>query len=136
MKKLHITILILLLAIIIPCITLGANSTTVSGRFITVTGLDADWYLDNDLPYLSGVGLRIKTIKFWPSAANDIIVLRNSTSGSASSSFACFMKSIDGEPRKDTFQGDVWYPFIDISYCTLSSASGATVVFEVDWDDK
>lgn len=135
-KRFKIFACVIMAVLLLPVLCFADNTPTVSGQFITVTGLDADWYLSNDMPERQTTGLKIVAIKFYPSAVNDILVIRNSATGSANSSFACFLKSTDGEPRKDTFDGKPWYPMIDISYCTLSSASGATVIFELDWDNK
>ena len=128
--------IILLAIVLVPYLCFAANTTTEAGRFISITGLDADWYLSLDMPHRQTSGLKVLSVKFFPSAVNDILVIRNSASGTTTAAFACVLKSVDGEPRKDTFQGKPWFPMIDVSYCTFSSASGATVIFEVDWDNK
>jgi len=110
---------------------LAANTTTQSGRFITITGLDADWYLDNDLATMADDGLRIVSIKFVPSAVNDILYIRDSKDGTATTGTSCYLKSIDGEPRKDTFSGDPMWPFIDILDCTITTPANAIVIFEL-----
>ena len=129
-------IIALLVILFVPYICFAANTTKEDGLFISITGLDADWYLALDMPDRQTSGLKVVSVKFFPSAVNDILIIRNSASGTTTAAFACVLKSTDGEPRKDSFQGKPWYPMIDISYCTLSSASGATVIFEIDWENK
>ena len=55
-----------------------ANTTTVNGRFKQITGLDADWKWNSDLPteFQLGGGIMIKAIQFHPSAQNDRMIIR------------------------------------------------------------
>ena len=129
--------LIVLLAILfVPYVCFAANTTTEAGQFISITGLDADWYLELDMPERQTSGLKVVAIKFYPSGTTDIVMIRNSASSTTTAAIACFLESTDGEPRKDTFQGKAWYPMIDISACQFAVASSAIVVFEVVWENK
>ena len=128
--------LLVILFFFTPILCFAANTTTESGQFISITGLDADWYLELDMPERQTSGLKVVSIKLFPSGTTDILIIRNSASGATTAAFACFLESTDGEPRKDTFQGKPWYPMIDISFCQFAAASGATVIFEVVWENK
>jgi len=57
---------------------MAVNTTKVSESSIMITGFTADdWYLANDLPGWDA-GLILESIVYKPSAANDVLIIRNS----------------------------------------------------------
>jgi hypothetical protein len=55
-----------------------ANTTTTTGKVVTVTGLDADWIWSTDLP-AQLQDKPLASVQFNPHATGDIFVLRNSS---------------------------------------------------------
>jgi len=120
-----------------------ANTTKITHNSLQVSGLDADWTIPGDLPGFSTSGIRVKSIKFHPGAADDEIVIK---AGKGSQKTAAEViattatapeimrsKSVsDADQRVEYFnQGDNIWPFIDISDCTLSTAGAATIEFQL-----
>lgn len=104
-----------------------ANVTTIAGNAITVSGLDADWIWSADTPFTPGI--KLHSISFTPSAANDILIVND--------------ESISGpelfREKADTVETTVQYyhgkwvkPCIDISDCTLGTAANARVTFIIE----
>lgn len=54
-----------------------SNTTTIRNNTLTITGLDASWSLENDLP--TEEYLMIKAIMFVPSASGDTIAVYDTT---------------------------------------------------------
>ena len=105
-----------------------ANTTKISGRQIMITGLDADWSIDNDLTGYDA-GFKIISIVFVPSAANDVMVIKNSKAGTAADADMFRVKVTgDTDQRIEYYYGNVHFPFIDISDCTLGTAANAKVL--------
>ncbi len=105
-----------------------SNTTKVSGRQIMITGLDADWNIDTDMPGYDA-GLKIISIVFVPSATGDIMVIRNSKAGTATDAEMFRVKVTgDTDQRIEYYYGNVLFPFIDISECTLGTAANARVL--------
>ena len=110
-----------------------ANTTTVKGKFVTITGLDDKW------EYTDLVGsdetIRIRSIRFNPSADADIlIVYENSTGGAtifkaeADSTLAALVQYYPGKDGN----GVPMQPVIDCTgSCTITSASAAAITFEI-----
>lgn len=107
-----------------------ANTTTVSGHTITITGLDADWYLSNDLADWATTGLMLVSIIFHPSAQDDIMIIRDVTLttgaimfyGEAANAYETNVRYYPGNRR--------FYPTIDISQCTFTTAAEAYVLMD------
>jgi len=110
-----------------------SNTTTVYGNVIQITGLDADWYIDNDLSGFDA-GLIIDSIIFKPSAANDVMVIRNSKDGVDTDPEIVNWK-VGGDTEEQVWYnkalGARYFPFIDISACTLGTAANARVIIQV-----
>ena len=108
-----------------------ANTTTMSESFIQVTGLDADWVASTDTPYSQ---VKLKSIMFEPSAAGDIMVIKE---GSATGPRLFYASCASGNDQKIRYyagidgQGQWCNPFIDISDCTVSTAANASVSIEI-----
>lgn len=110
-----------------------SNTTTIKGNVIVVTGLDADWdgmAECTDLLYYQNLGgMKVASIRFDPSAQNDLMVLKE---GSAAGPVIFKRKAAsayDNEPIY--YAGRRMRPYIDISECTLSVAASAGVVIEL-----
>ena len=106
-----------------------ANTTVVTANSIEITGLDADWYLDQDAPQFKYAGLSIETIQFRPSAANDVMVIRDSKNGLATtgSIFNVICGGATDEKLQD-YDGIWAHPHIDIGDCTLDTAANCLVL--------
>lgn len=106
-----------------------ANVTAVTRNSIEITGLDADWYIDNDLSQFSRSGLYLESIQFRPSAASDIMVIRNSKDGSATAG-SIFNVICDAATDEKTqyYYGINAFPMIDISACTITTPANALVL--------
>ena len=120
-----------------------ANTTKITHKSLQIKGLDADWSVPGDLPGLVKSGLRVKSIKFSPSAANDILVIKAGkatqlTTAAAIATTATAPEIMHVKVSADTDQriqyfwsGQDMWPFIDISDCTLGTAANARVEFEL-----
>ncbi len=124
-----------------------SNTTKLTGNFLQIKGLDADWSLPGDLDaFFDETGLRVKSIKFIPSATNDVMVIKEADPGYATTAAIIaaqsttapelfYAKAVDVyDQRIEYFGGDkgkVIRPFIDISDCTLGTAANARVEFEL-----
>jgi len=111
-----------------------ANTTTTTGQFVTITGLDANWSLAGDMPGFATDGLRVKSIQFNPSGANDVALVRNKTSAGAK----LFDVSCDGANNQKVQYydgpggiGQQMWPSITIAQWTLSSAAAASLTIEL-----
>lgn len=94
------------------------NNTIPNDRLgVEISAMDEDYNYGSDL--------RVQSIKFYPGAADDeLVVFDKSTSGVE----MCRLVSSDGEPRIEYFHGNIWHPYIDYSACTLSSNHKVVIV--------
>lgn len=97
-----------------------------SGINITFTGAGGDWDSKTSFPG----GLKVKSIKFFPSAANDILVVRD---GSVTGPIMAKMKDTTGGGSADVGFGDgVWmYPYIKYADCTFNTGTSVIVMFNL-----
>jgi hypothetical protein len=105
-----------------------ANTTTLTGSTVTIT-LDGstNWVWSSELPFPDGV--RLKWILFHPSAANDVLVIREaSTSGAEIFRVKC---SADTDDRVLYYKGAFLRPVIKAADCTLGTAANARVTMEL-----
>ena len=128
-----------------------ANTTKLTNRSITITGLDADWTIPNDLADHIKTGLRVKSIGFDPGAANDRLVIKagkgsqltatdvlatNTTAGgSATTAATIFDVTVTAvtDQRIKYFDGsEQMWPFIDISDCTLATSGAGTSAVNIE----
>ena len=122
-----------------------ANTTKITGNFLQIKGLDADWSLPGDLDkYFDESGIRVKSITFNPSGA-DTMIIKECDPGyvttaaliaaQAATAPRIFDVSCDDadDQRVKYFgeKGRVMRPFIDISDCTFIAAANAYVEFEL-----
>ena len=107
-----------------------ANTTAINGRFIQITGLDADWLYSSDLPVALQSGLSVKSIQFNPSAASDVMVINEG--GINGASIFHVKCTGDTDQRIKYFNPPTrMQPVIDISDCTLGTAANAKVIIEI-----
>lgn len=115
----------------------AANTTTMSGLFIKITGLDADWTLANSgvTALASKSSIFVRSIQFNPSAANDIMIIHNDGLDTTD----VFHVKVDGDTdsriRYYGERGTLMSPVIDISDCTLGVAANASVLIELGVDN-
>ena len=107
-----------------------ANTTKLNGHFITITGLDADWSLSTDLPQFSGTGLKVYSIRFNPSGANDVMIVHENGIDNAE---VFRVKAAAGtDDRIQYYDPSEWmFPVIDISDCVLATAANAAVTIHI-----
>lgn len=110
-----------------------ANTTAVDGRVITITpDANTDWNLATDMPGFVNTGLQLKSIMFTPSAANDVIVIRNVDVTGAELLRATCSGTTDVKFRP--FAGDRGqrcYPYIDKTDCTLGTPANVRITLEI-----
>ena len=101
---------------------------TVSSGVITLTyaGVGASW---NSMTHFPG-GLKVRAIKFYPSAANDILIVR---SNSATGAVIAEMKDTTGGGSSDTgFDGGTWlFPYILITDQTWNTPANVKVMIVI-----
>jgi len=104
-----------------------ANTTLEKRRTITITGLDADW--DSNASAVHG-NMKIKSFAFYPSAANDRMIIRNKMIG-GEVIFDSGLAVADTTPSIEYQNPPEWFePFIDISECTLDTAANCKVIIK------
>lgn len=121
-----------------------ANTTKLADHFLQIKGLDEDWSVPGDLPGFKDTGLYVKSITFYPSAANDILLIKQglSSQGTTAAAIATTVtaagimevKAATGDPIRFEFDqkcGSRMWPFIDISDCTFGTAGNARIDIEL-----
>ena len=107
-----------------------ANTVAFVDNMIMLSALDSDWSLADMAAYGMSPqsGVRIAAVKFFPGAANDILVLEHLTDTGGR---MCKLKSVDGEPRIDeSFPNNPVRPYLDYSDCTISSGGAVTIILK------
>lgn len=105
-----------------------ANTTTITGKQILITGLDADWLWGTAI---GSTAARLRSITFIPSAANDRMIVHE---GGIDGAELFDTGIVSGTDARTKYFGDNGFwcnPVIDISDCTLSAAANAKVILEV-----
>lgn len=127
MKKIFLIVLSL---VFLSVGVFAANTVTDTGsvgRVVQVSAMDSDFDLvaqTGYIQYATTGGVPIELILFYPGAANDILVIKDTA---ATGPVVATMKSVDAEPRVLYFRGAKIKPYLDYSECTLTS--GAFVTF-------
>lgn len=104
-----------------------SNTTTIQGPIITISGLDADWIWSTDTVFTNGI--KVHSIRFHPSAANDVMIINDhSIGGPEVFRVKC---SGDTDDRVQYYDGAWLQPCIDISDCTLSTAANCRVTIHM-----
>jgi hypothetical protein len=94
-----------------------ATSTVTAGRLIGMK-------LDDIFPD----GLQLNAIKFYASAANDVLVVRN---GSATGAVISKLKSVTGDTLKEWIDSKCLYkPYITYANCTFGTPANAITWLE------
>ena len=96
---------------------------------ITYTGTGADWYLENDLPQYADAGLKINTIQFIPSAANDICRIRNEDAAGADIYYK--KATADTDMPVVPFYGTWKKPYITISEQTFGTPTSVKIIITI-----
>lgn len=108
---------------------MAATTTIKDGIITVVSDGSSEWSLVTALPQFEQTGIRLKGIKFFGSAANDILVVR---SGSATGPIISKMKDVTPAGVADAF-GDkgMWCkPYIKYADQTYNTAASTLVMFE------
>jgi len=114
----------------------AANTTTVTNNFVEIllgASDGADWYLDQDLPGNPG-GIYVKSITFYPSNANDVIIISNSSGGASLTGAIVWQykaTAVTGDHRITFNPPSRMRPAIDVSTCTLGTSLTAYLLFEL-----
>lgn len=110
------------------------NTTKFSGKFIQITGLDADWDWAVECTDLKDAvnlgGLKVSSIRFDPSAQDDIMVIKEVN---ASGAVLFYRKAEDvysNDPIR--YNGGRMRPFLDIGDCTFTTPANARVIIELE----
>ena len=96
-----------------------ADDVVKTGIFVEISGISKDYDYGSDAS--------IHSIKFYPGAANDVLVIFNKAVGLAE---GCKLMSVDAEPRIEYFEGNIWWPVIDFSASTLSANHKVIIVLD------
>ena len=127
MKKIMLALLMFSLMALPAMAANTVNDTGTVGRVIELSSIDSDFSLvarAGYTQYATG-GAPIEMVLFFPGAANDILVLRDTTADTGP--IITKMKSLDGEPRVMYFRGTKIKPVLDYSDSTLTA--GSLVIF-------
>ena len=118
-----------------------SNTTKLKGNVLEIKGLDADWSLPGDLSGFKDSGLLIKSITFHPSAANDVMVIKQGDPADTTTAVAVATTATD--PRiftsaatgvqavRHEYAMRAQWPYIDITDCTFNAAGSARVEIEL-----
>ena len=123
MKIIKSLSLALLLICLVSSMALAANTTIRSGNFIEII-LDGstDWDITTTV---AANGVALKSIAFYPSAANDVLVVRD---GSATGTRIFSGKDVGGGGIIVYYDGIMAKPYIKASSCTLGTPANARVI--------
>ena len=119
----------------------AANTTLVGSSLTTIeiTGLDADWVWATDIVAASFSSkidtAKIRSIKFYPSGANDRMIIRDGGIDAATF-FDSGLVSAASDPRIEYYVDNPRHIdlVIDISDCTFSNPANAKVVIQIEPD--
>jgi len=105
--------------------------TLKAGHFIQVTysGTGADWAYTS-AGYGNGA-LKIKSIMWFPTAANDILIINEG--GIDGPSIVHAKASADTDTMRFTFgEGGTWMkPYIDLTDCMFGTVTSTKIIFEL-----
>lgn len=110
-----------------------ANVTTIEGNVINVTGLTEDWdgmaACPELLYYQTLGGMKVASIRFDPSAKDDLMVIKEDSATGA----VIFRKKAEDEydNKPVYYSGRRMRPYIDISDCVFTDPASARVTIEL-----
>lgn len=101
---------------------MAATEKSLGKVMFSVTGIDADW--------ICSQALKIKSVLFYPSAANDVLAVFEYMAGDTTDS-GVYLKSVDGGPIGFLIDNDGvrFKPWIDFSECSFNTAANVRVTF-------
>ena len=105
--------------------------TTKAGHFVQVmySGTGADWAYTS-MGFGSGE-VKVKSIMWFPTAANDILIINEG--GIDGPSIIHAKASADTDTMRFTFgEGGTWMkPYIDLTDCTFNAVTSTKIIFEI-----
>jgi hypothetical protein len=108
-----------------------ANTTKLEGKFIEITGLDADWDAEVELTELAGKGgLPISSIRFEPSGVADKMIIKQKD-GTGLVGFYALCETVYDQ-KVLYYNGKKWQPFLDIGDCVLGTPANARVLIDLE----
>jgi hypothetical protein len=127
--------LFLTLSLLFATPAFAINQTLIgsSGKTIEITGLDADWVWSTDLAgeHWKVTRAAIKSIKFYPSGANDRMIIRDGGIDNATFFDSGLVSGAD-DPRVEYYDGGTQTELvIDITDCALGTPGSAKVVIHL-----
>lgn len=107
-----------------------AVATSYYGTTFELASLDANWNFPGETHICSGKGVRIYSIWYVPSGADDVMIIRD---GSATGPIMFMARSLNASDNscKQTYDGAVKKPYIQQSDLTLTASGTARVIFEL-----
>jgi hypothetical protein len=121
-KSLFLAFMCLVLA---ASVAMAANTVTRSGLFIEIIpDGSTDWDSQVDLPG----GVSLVSVAFYPSAANDVIKLREK---SASGPAIMNAKDTGGGGLIQYFDGGVVYPYLKAADCTFGTPANVRIILKI-----
>ncbi len=112
----------------------GTAVTKISGTQlqVTYTSLGANWNIDSDLTSFKDSGIRVKSIQFDPSAASDVLLVRNkAANGAVLMKVKC---SGDTDQRVKYLGGDkgkTIFPYIVLSEQSFTTPASVIISFDL-----
>ena len=106
---------------------MGAYTTSIGRGMIHLTPgatHDADW---DCMAVGFPQGMKLGSIKFYGSAANDILIVRD---GAAAGPIICKMKDATPSGIADAFNGTVTRPYIKASDQTFGTPANVVIILE------
>ena len=98
-------------------------TVNTSGLFTQITpDGSSDWDSASAFPD----GMRVKSVLFYPSAANDVICIRE---GGATGPVIFQAKDVEGRGLLLDFQGNLIHPYLDQSGCTFDTPANVVITF-------
>ena len=122
-----------------------SNTTKITGNFLQIKGLDADWSVVGDMDAsFDKTGIKVKSITFHPSATGDAMIIKEADPGLVSTAgviattltapvlFQVICADVYDQRVKYFGNGGKWMrPFIDISDCVFTTAATCRVEMEL-----
>ena len=106
-----------------------ALATAYYGTTFEITGPDANWNITTESHIASAKGVRIVSIWFVPSGANDVLVIRD---GSASGPAMFYGKALNAsEPVKHYYKGGIKKPYIQQADCSFAASANVRVIMDL-----
>jgi len=99
------------------------ETSDISNNFLMLT---PDGSSDWDCATNHSKGLRVWSILFYPSAANDVICLK---ADNDLGPIIFKAKDVDGRGLLINLPGNIIFPYLDQSECTFSNAANARISF-------